>query len=551
MIFISLNIGTLILHWLGKLFATPLEADPFGLLLLGLIASACYLNIWSFRLPANFISLLPLFFTAMASAFFFRDRPGRIISRIKAGLGTLFSLPNILVTLSLFTTVFVYWIIPPSNRDSASYHIPSILWYETYKVVPGLANINGRYADDPIGFIIQAAYSFTNLTGQSLYPLHGVLAVFFFGWLLSGLLKQKNGAHRLLYGALIILFYRSTIIDISSPSPDFETDICIAYVLVWLFKTTVSTVSGKLAPSGALVPALISLFAFAAKPYAFPLLLALPFIYFLLSRNKEAAIATGRPRLLLGFSGLALCIYLPRYYHVIARHIGLYYIKRGDWSLTEIFNKPLPSLVAESFQEKDASFLLLLASLASPLYWLFQVKRPMQSYLAAFSVWALVYTCVWIWLLITPVYRFGMVFMIMSVFIPFFTLIRTEGRPRPRVYSFLLVLLFSISSLYYIRGAFNRPTTYSFTLADCWLYPLTHILYRKANNKLDFPYTTMRSGVKLYLEDDNHFCLNTDLPCRKFYTGEIQMRGSRIDEGFKLVKDETLPYFPYIKALLK
>jgi len=559
LIFITLSMGILAQHTLEKIFRTGLRSDLLGIFLLGLITSTIYFNILSLWWPVNYLSLIPLALLSGLTGALFPEKARQIRHSIRHSLKYVFSPSNRLISLCLIATLFLFWIIPAGNTDSAGYHYLSILWYEKYKVVPGLANIHGRLAFNPVSFIIQAAYSFSDPLGQSIYPLNGVTIGLFFAWLLVRMLKRKNSPAGLAYGVLMIMLYRPLLINLSSPSPDALVDVCMAYLLILLYEILLS---GKIRLSQVLIPCLILLYSLTAKLYSFPILLLLPYLFFLLPKSEK------KYSLLLKIFGIGLLLYLPWmartyilsgyiiypfpyliFFHPdwqVSFNVLQYNVSRiHDTSLMIPFTRPFFNLLSFSFRFEPVNCLLLIAAILSPICWLILYNRAKQTTYRVLGYWLILYAGLWIWLSTSPVFRFGAVLISLSLLLPFLACLSGSSLGNPRLYSSLTGLLFLSAALYYIRTGYSKPTTYAFTLSDCWLYPLKDSRYR--NNKADFPYTILRSGVKLYLEDRTHECINTDLTCRLLYTGEIEMRGERIDQGFKTIKDATLPYYPFIK----
>ncbi|HMH20718.1 MAG TPA: hypothetical protein VK563_03030 [Puia sp.] len=558
LVFITLSLGVLSVSGLEKLFGLPVPANILEIFLTGLIASGIYFNMLSFWLPVNFFTLIPLFILSLAVLWFFPARVRQIRYSIRHTLEYVFSPPNRIVSLCLAATLIFYGIIPSGNTDSAGYHYLSILWYETYKVVPGLANIHARLAFNSVSFIIQAAYSFTRPLGQSIYPLNGVLTGMFFAWLVLKLLRTKDLRAGLIYAVLIFMFYRILLINISSTSSDALVDICMAYAMIRLYEILVS---GKAGLSQFLIPTLVILYSVTAKLYAFPILSALPYIYFLLPKKEK------KYPFFLKVSGICLFLYLPWmvrnyimsgyiiypfpyliFFHpdwqvsfnVLKYNVFFVYSDRPGVSFARWFFSPQ----LFSFRNWSANLLLLVAAILSPLYWLVLYGRSRKAIYSMLPGWLIIYSGLWVWLFMVGNFRFGAVIFSLSFIFPFLAWQHGHPERRPKRFSFLINLLFMLAALYYIKTGYSKPSTYPFTLADCWLYPLKDIRYK--NNKADFPYATLRNGVKLYLGDSKHECINTDLPCRLFYTGEIEMRGDRIDQGFRTIKDETLPYYPFI-----
>ncbi|HEX9513858.1 MAG TPA: hypothetical protein VF939_25380, partial [Puia sp.] len=192
LIFLTLSLGILTLNILDRLFRVTIQSDLLGTFLAGLIPSTIYFNIISFWLPVNYLSLIPL---ALISLLVFRQHKERFRQEalsIREQLNRILQPSNWVFTGGLLVLLLYFSILPGINADSKGYHYLSILWYEKYKVIPGLANVHGRYAFNPAAFIIQSAYSFTGLTGQSIYPLNTVLIGLFLFWLLVRMLRQKD-----------------------------------------------------------------------------------------------------------------------------------------------------------------------------------------------------------------------------------------------------------------------------------------------------------------------------------------------------------------------
>src|SRR5882762_307191 len=172
LILITTSLGILLQNGLEKVFHVRIQSDLLGVFLTGLVGSTIYFNILSFWLPVNYLSLIPL---AVGSLLIFwrnKEKYRQISLSIRQQLNRLLSRPYLLFTGCLLIMLFCFCVVPCINTDSKGYHYQSILWFEKFKVVPGLANVHGRYAFNPAAFIIQSAYSFTGLTGQSIYPLN-------------------------------------------------------------------------------------------------------------------------------------------------------------------------------------------------------------------------------------------------------------------------------------------------------------------------------------------------------------------------------------------
>ena len=578
LLFITMNLGIFTRTFLEKLFRSPLSTDILGIFLLGLLFSSVYFNILSFWLPVNYLSLIPL---ALFSGILFFTNRLQVLAIQRSALRHLqyfFARPRLLVSLTVLLTLFCFWIMQPNNFDSREYQFQSILWYEKYKVVPGLANIHGRFAFNPVSFIIEAAYSFTDPAGQSLYPLNGVLMCLFSAWLLARVFKAGPTLSGLLWALLLILLFRTLLINIPAPSSDTLVAVCVCYSLVSLFD---SLRSRDIRLSRVLVPSLLILYSLIAKLSSFPVLLILPFIFYWLPGQERT------PSLLLKTALIALLLFVPwlgrnyilsgyLVYPILSLgwghpdwqapagvlKIDLFYIRTA--AKTNSYQIPLsaPQPLYKWFMGWMNHFfsihslgdpLNFAIAILSPLYWLLLYKKIREIEIRPFLLWLIIYTGVWIWLLTSPVIRFAAVILTLSTILPLLTfLYRRQERPRTG-YKFLIGTLLAGSCFFFIIKYYPREATGSIALKNCWIYPLRDSAYND-HELSDFLFRPLPHGVKLYVADANHECINACLPCMVSWPGkklgyynDIEMRGSRIDDGFRMIGDKVEDTYPFIK----
>ncbi|RRB07050.1 LIC_10190 family membrane protein [Larkinella rosea] len=129
--------------------------------------------------------------------------------------------------------VLLYSTLEPSNVDSGMYHLPSMRWYERFRVIPGLGNLHGRLAFNSSFLVTSAAFGFTDLAGQTLFPLNGFVFLVIC-WRLLGLVRSKNTVRFLaLVVMMLLLFYH--IRQVFSPTPDvWATLLPITIFTLWL-----------------------------------------------------------------------------------------------------------------------------------------------------------------------------------------------------------------------------------------------------------------------------------------------------------------------------
>ena len=562
LLFITLCLGLLTRYLLEKIFRSEVRADTLGIFLLGLMFSSFYFNMVSFWWPVDHLSLIPLGVLSLAYLSPRKRREASTLVSIRRSMHYFTSRECILATIGILGVVILYSILPTGNQDSPGYHYLSVLWYEKYKVVPGLANIHGRFAFNPISFIIEAAWSFTGVTGQSIYPLNMVTAGLFYFWLLRRIFQNIHSTTALLYLGMMLFFFRYFLTNLSSPTADVLVDICVLYSLICLFENILAR---EITLNTTIVPVLVILYSITAKLSSFPLLLALPFVYSLLLK-KEKSLA-----LVLKVFTITLFLYVPwlvRNYIMSGYpifpfpfldlfhpdwkapasvlNLELYFIRvfPMEGIATPLWHSPNPLIQGvetwfsgfiKSRTFVDPVFILL--AFFSPLYWLILYIRTKKVNRPALLLWFITFISAWFNILNSMVFRFAACMILLSVLFPFFVWAYSLPPRRTGIYKLMVNGALVLFCLYYFRGGITKLTEYKPSIAGSWLLPLKDKLYNDAGNNAGFPYKILRPGIKTYIADGSHDCLNAGLPCIPHLYGEIEMRGDRIDQGFRMIRD--------------
>ena len=574
LLFITLGLGVLFKTGLEKLFRTPLHAGLLELFLTGLVFSTIYFNLVSYGRPVNYTCLLPLIAGLLLFFGLNRQRYRQLVLLIRERAGVVFSGPGAFFGICLLLLLCAYFIKPPGNPDSATYHYLSIFWYEKYKVVPGLANLQGRFAFNPASFIIQAAYSFTDLTGSSLYPLNGVTTGLFLFWLLARVLRHLHTYAGLVYLLLLAMLGRETLGNMSSPSSDLLMLVCTVYSLLRFFELIHSN---EITPGKLVIPMVVALYAPVAKLSAFPLLAILAFMLYRLPGRHTKLLLAGKLFL------TAALIYIPWLGRNVIQsgyllypfpYIDLFHV---DWKapkevlLVDYYNakySPIFGSALLTFHQKPSApfhawfltwfryiythlplvFLMVVAAFCSPLLWVFLYMRKRKPDAVSLIFYLLVYAGVWLWVVTSPDARFGMAFISMSVILPL--LAATENhRKIPAV---VLPALFTCFTVYYLYADYlffgydRRRRTHAVNEKSAWIYPLQHPAYKPYPPK-PLPYTILNTGVKLYFDIPGQLCDNTCLPCMSWRYGAIEMRGPSLSDGFRNTRNDVKKAFPFIR----
>ena len=568
--FITFFAGIAAEKCLNKFFAVYLVTNFLETFLLGLSATCIYFNLVSFVVPVNYMVLLPLL---LPGVIILIKKPGRqsFFNRLKRVTQIFFSKKNLPFTICSGLLLFIYWIIPPQVWDSGDYHYITIRWYEQFKVIPGLANVHGRFAFNPANFIISAAYSFTDVLNQSLYPLNGVLTLLFYTWIYKKALEQAGSVFSFILFILAFLLFRVVLVTISSPSADLLSCLLLFYCG---FRTYELINTGKNALDDYLPVLILCCFSVLAKLTAIPSLLLFPFIYFVLikiNKNNFTLVKLAFIAGLIFIPWLARNFLLSGYFLFPIPGTNIFH---PDWSVPDsvmqleyLFAKYGPRAEQSKFnyiilqkmnllQITEAWFTyisrsfplgakIFLVAAFSPFGWGLVYILTGKVNKNQFFLWIVYYVCVGAWLINSPEFRFGLSYMLLASALPVLGLL--SGMPsKERFYPIFFLILTCMLPLYYSFIAINKRNKNGLSLRHCWIRPAKDIRYSYKNDSSTFPFVNLGHGINLYLPDKTHECLNANGPCMLYRYGQIELRGDNITDGFRNVKDEVQKNYPYL-----
>ncbi|MFT3703962.1 MAG: hypothetical protein QM802_16470 [Agriterribacter sp.] len=449
----------------------------------------------------------------------------------------------------------------------------TIEWYEKFKVIPGLANVHGRFGFNAASFILSAPYGFSTLLPQTIYPVNGVLVVMFILWMFKLIVTTNNYTKKLCFLFILACALRLLFVNVSSPSSDALAVIIATYIVVYILDIYTDNSKVKCGP----YLFFFILFSITVKITLLPLILFLPFLFktHFFRRNKIliyslAAIVIIVPWLFRNYLMSGYLIYpltgsdvgfLNPDWKVPKGIIALdnLYIKYGPYMLEESipdqlklgFTHRLYKWIGMHFRNRMFIELFqLIFSLFSFVFWFIIYKLKKEFNRNIFYVWLILYASVLLWLTKSPDYRFGSMYLIMTIVIPGFCLLNDPAKNTIIRKGYLVTLLLTcIISVYYCKSALLAPTTYSFAYKDIWLFPLQDIRYKKPGNVKDGEKVLLNDGKTiLYISDGSEdVCLHAPLPCMPWNYGVIELRGKSITDGFRFKKDDVKEHFPFLK----
>ncbi len=565
LVFITFSLGSISRFLLCKWLKLEIQASILEVFLLGLIFSSAYFSLLSQIIAVNYLTLIPLL---LISIIWQAKKKELTIVRIKGWLVLNFG-KNIYIAGSLFLLISLHFLAPPYNHDSADYHYHAVYWYENYKVIPGLGNVHGRLAFNPANFILSAPYSFSHVAGQSLYPLNGVLVMFFYTWLLQNILRRKDNWSSAVYLIVGILLLRPLLANIPSPASEPLVTISIAVVFFRMLDIIQKKQHRNI--RFFVLPLLISFFGITAKLTSIPILLvpAVWMLYFI-PRQKfsvywklSLCVAIillpwlARNIILSGFFVYPFYMIdlvnvdwkVPKDIAIIDYALGTagsYGYNRSVFALDQ-FHQWFPIWLEKhtaSGRWIDLSVFLL--SLSSFFTW-FIIWRKKRTNRAMFILWFCAFTGELIWFFRTPEFRFGMGYLLMSFCIPLINLTQDYRLPQLR-FRYIAGTLICLSFINYsLRATILHPRFNTQGLEMLWLKPLKDKRYTSTYDMSTAKTEDLGHGVKLFFGDAEHDCIHIyDQPCMMWPYGKIELRGTKITDGFRNVRNDVKKLYPYI-----
>jgi len=239
-LFIILPIGVFLITLDGK--DDPLREKDNGFWMIGFLTGlATITSIASFfSLFTNIGWQVHLFFLIAAIVTWIYLLRKKQLSQITRRLPRMGGLQKISIGILIFATGIVLFAATkiPSNADTGIYHAQAIHWIETYKAVPGLANLHTRLGYNSSWLVANALFSLSFLKIQSFHLLPSTLfivcVIYFFGGIfavLGGEKKLSDLARTFFFIAAFI--FLST--EISSPGTDLPVTLMIWVISVeWI-----------------------------------------------------------------------------------------------------------------------------------------------------------------------------------------------------------------------------------------------------------------------------------------------------------------------------
>ncbi|RZK28244.1 MAG: hypothetical protein EOO61_22330 [Hymenobacter sp.] len=151
-----------------------------------------------------------------------------------------------------------------------------------------------------------------------------------------------------------------------------------------------------------------------------------------------------------------------------------------------------------------------------------------------------------IWMLYSPEYRFGITLLELLILFSLLQIVYFF----PISFQWLWLAQAGMSLFLVAHFALDfvqRPSNRHLRFSKHWFFPAKdYRLLVSDSNQNSFPYVMLQPGIPLYFSDSSHHCMNACLPCMSWRYGDIEMRGTSIQQGFRNVRNEVRKNYPWL-----
>lgn len=523
--------------------------DPFLTVFTGLVVVTVFAMVAHLFIPLGALFAVALTLGALVILFFQRSRLFAMSAPSFPPL--VLGLLAVLLLMVLENATHV-----PANLDTGLYHAQTIRWFETYRIVPGLGNLQLRYAFNSSWLVLNAALSLAFLGLRSFHLVNGAIFLFATFYFAVGL-RDLSHSRAPVSGVMKMLFLPLSLYLLSSEMSSAGNDMPVT-LLVWATLTlwVEHLESGGNSETRKLVIFLLAVFAVTVKLSSLPLIFLAMFIVFDHAAKKEWRSVL----VLVAAGGLILLpwsirsVILSGYPVFPQLQLDIFSV---DWKmptdqvrlaidgvvgLARIGNSWRPSMDMSGWQWVPRWFnrltlnrqLIVALTLVSPLLAVLGRYRYQSifswKYLSAF-VTAFIGSV--FWFLSAPDIRFGYGFLISTcalALVPFISNLFDRVKRSLKLLPSLVLLSLLLFQAYTLLLSLEPST-----LGDRLLLPADYQPSRAQVCELG-------NGVKIYcrIEGEPWMECQYDLfPCIPVHRPAAEMRGPTFQEGFRAIPESA------------
>lgn len=467
----------------------------------------------------------------------------------------------VIITFPFLLSALVFSLNPPFAYDSGLYHIQSIKWIQEYSVVPGLANLHGRFGFNPNIFTIFALTSLKEIFKQEIFSvnfvIYSILVLHSINRIYK-ILKQEGFTNSFLLHSIVLFLILEQFMSLSSPTPDLISIVLPLYILTNLPKNE-NGIHSKLNLENYFSSIILSVYTISVKLATIPLCIL---ILLLIIRYK--------------FDGKKLLIVISIIFLILLPWLIRNVILSGyliyPFSAIDIFNfdwkVPLNAVVSEKLSitgwarnpgegYKEAAQmkfwewfpiwwntisklnrLFIVISFLSPIFiFIYSLFKKIKIDFQTFAILFISWIGVIFWILLAPDIRFGKAFLGVSAISPllyfnfkinFFPIkISKTSKQIILVFIFIIVSVFLIN-----RRTYNRCKNFIRENSAFFVRPKKI----EIPQNLEFKKIQM-NDLEVFIPAEGDRCYDYEIPCMPYKNYSLILRGKTLQSGFKYIQN--------------
>ncbi|MFT4223902.1 LIC_10190 family membrane protein [Dysgonomonas sp.] len=575
---VFLSFGDFFVFLYNKLSKRDERYEIIDTFLLGMCFTLIPLSVLSFWLPSNQYTLLSCLLFSIIYWILrkehFRNIPKQtklLLQRFKTLQLIAFIIPVLAIAIAILWQVGVF--------DSLFYHQQNIRWNEEFAVVPGLGNLEHRFAFNSNYLLLSAIFSFRFLFGEAVYCLHVLVLVYVLCWILKEIFTSGFEIKRLL---LLIVFtgYIFTFgYSLASTSTDAIPNI-VSFYLISRLLLYPNSIKEKFL-FYVCIPIVLLTFKINILPLSLLSLVAI--YYFFKAKQYKAITITLSTATIIVVLWLIRNVIISGYLIFPFSEIDIFTV---DWKIPKriaieevdfikscairIFNDLLNHLTTFSFTIEGIknwliSFIFICPVIISPLMVVYSLIRKKYLnkiiYLAYISL-ILIFT---VWYIGGPDPRFiGGVLFVMFYFVIYLLLEKKEEKHLKKTGILIVGLfVFTMAAWPVVRtGKFMKMFNLSLVhrenqrpVSDILIrpYPYKELLRSAGIYKDSFYEYQISKDVSVYISESpevlngRYVCFDSPFPCTISASGvgikyldvtEIEARGKSLQDGFRVKRND-------------
>ncbi|UOG56836.1 LIC_10190 family membrane protein [Leptospira noguchii] len=523
--------------------------------LVGLSVTNTLVSFVSLFLPIT-ISILFIFLLFCSAFLYFEKENLKLLT-----FGLIRKSIVLIITFPFLLSALIFSLNPPLAYDSGLYHIQSIKWIQEYSVVPGLANLHGRFGFNPNIFTIFALTSLKEIFEQEIFSvnfvIYSILVLHYINRIYE-ILKQKGFTNFFLLNSILLFLILEQFMSLSSPTPDLISIVFPLYILTNLPKNE-SVAHSELSLENYFSSIILSVYTITVKLATVPLCIL---ILLLMIRYK---FEIKKLSIVISVMFLILLPWLIR--NVILSGYLIYPFPTIDF-FNFAWKAPLGNVISEKLSitgwarnpgegYKEAAQmkfwewfpiwwsgisrlnrLFIFISFLSPIFificGLFKkVKLDFQTYVILFTSWMGTI----FWILLAPDIRFGKAFLGISAISPLFYCdfkinffpIKISKTSK----QIILVFIFIVISSFLI----NRKT---YDMCKSFIRENSALFVRPKKieipQNLEFKKIQM-NHLEVFIPAEGDRCYDYKIPCMPYRNHTLILRGDTLQSGFKYIQN--------------